>query len=146
MNGQNKIIQCEKIDAVTITDRISLTGNGAKHVSVNVNESITLNELIQKALNSVGKKTFFDYSGLGRGNSLPNNCQNFAKYILQAANCWTPVVEKFTFQDLSELAKEFPQYAKVIMNIITDAGQIVNNVRGAGLKKRKPRKKKIILD
>ena len=36
-------------------------------------------------------------------------------------------------QDLNELSREFPEYAKAIMNVITDTAQIYDNVSGAGL-------------
>ena len=125
-DGKIKRIQYEKIDAVTITDNVNMNGNDVEAVSVNVNIPITFSQAIEKAINTVGKKTYFDY------NPFFNNCQFALSYLLKACNAWTPLIEKFTMQDLTEAAKEIPSYTKAIMKFTTDAGQIANNVLGKG--------------
>jgi len=133
VDGRRKTIQAEKVDAVTITDKISLVGKGVQHVAVNIVEPITLQEVMDKAIKANGTKKFFDYSGLGIGNQPPNNCQYWCKMVLEQCGGWTETVAKFTMQDLTELAKEMPEISKRIMNAVTDAGQVANHLRGAGL-------------
>ena len=132
-NGRNKILQYEKVNAVSISEKISLVGHKVQNRQMNVNQSITLNEAVQMTINRVGKEKYFDYSGLGRNGGEPNNCQYFCKYFLETIGCWTPTIRNFTMQDLNELSREFPEYAKAIMNVITDTAQIYDNVSGAGL-------------
>ena len=92
---------------------------------------------MEKAINSVGEKKFFDYSGLGIGNEPPNNCQYWCKYVLEACKAWTSTVSKFTMQNIEELAKEIPELTKHIMNKVTDLGQLANKWLGKGLHKLK---------
>ena len=127
-SGEEKSIMCEKVDAVTIQPRVTISGQGAMEYRTPFKpDSYTLLELITKARQMVGDKVFFDY------NAFSNNCQFFCSYILKACNVWTPPVAEFVMQDISELSKEMPTLTKTIMQATTDLGQIVNHVTGAGL-------------
>ncbi|MDR3598650.1 hypothetical protein, partial [Clostridium sp.] len=63
----------------------------------------------------------------------PNNCQTWCQYVLEAGNCWTANVQTFVKQDVTEIAKQLPEYAKKIMNVVTDLGAISNHVLGKGM-------------
>jgi hypothetical protein len=63
-------------------------------------KSITLNELVDKTIQTVGKKQFFEYDGFGG-----QNCQNAVSDILRSNGLLTKDATDFTMQDLSEHKK-----------------------------------------
>ena len=126
-NGQIKNIMIEKVDAVTISSMISMTGDNVEYIEIPVNKKLTINQMCNNALDKVGNKTFFDY------DAFKNNCQSFLMYLLENSGLLTPEAKKFIHQDVSELAKNIPQFSKTIMNKITDLGQIANKLMGKGL-------------
>jgi hypothetical protein len=131
-NGSPINIMIEKVDAVTISTKISM--DKAQYLEVPMKgQSLTINEMVDKAIAKVGNKTFFDYSGLGVGNQPPNNCQYFILYLLQNSNLLDQKSKDFLFQDVEKLAQQMPEYAKKIMNTVTDLGQLGNKWLGKGL-------------
>lgn len=126
-DGKLQPIMCEKVDAVTIQPRVTISGHGASHMQAPVQPGMfTLKQLLDKARESVGDKTFFDY------DPFRNNCQSFTKYILEACNAWTEKVKEFVFQDVAELSKEMPEFSKKFMKATTDIGQLANKWLGKG--------------
>lgn len=126
-SGGTKDIMVEKVDAVTVSPNIRMNGSKVQTMNVNVTPNqYTLEEVLNIARRGVGDQTFFDY------NPFKNNCQYFCSYILKACKSYSQQVRAFVFQDVTELAKEMPSYAKTIMQATTDLGQIANHVRGAG--------------
>jgi hypothetical protein len=133
-NGTNRNIMIEKVDAVTISPTISMTGNKVEYFTIPLNgKQITINEMVDKAKQAVGDKKFFDYSGLGLGNEPPNNCQYFLLYLLQNSGLLSESAKNFIFQDVEQLAKKMPEFSKRIMNAVTDLGQISNKLLGKGI-------------
>ena len=128
-----KEIMIEKIDAVTISPDIRMKGKNVEYHEVpGVYDGLTLNNMMTQARRDVGDKTFFDYTGLGIGDKPPNNCQYFLKYLLTAVGLDDSATMSFVMQDVTELAKQMPEYSKKIMNAVTDAGMITNNILGKG--------------
>jgi hypothetical protein len=126
-SGSLKNIMCEKVDAVTIQPKITINGEGSKYLQAPIQQGMyTLRQLIEKARQDVGDKTFFDYDGF------KNNCQYFCSYILKAGHCYSDKVKEFVMQDVQEMAKEMPELSKRIMNGVTDLGQLANKWMGKG--------------
>ena len=133
-NGATKNVMVEKVDAVTISPTVTMNSNKTEYQEVPLGgRTLTLNSMVDKALNRVGAKMFFDYSGLGVGNAPPNNCQYFIKYLLENSGLLDARSKSFLFQDVEKLAKQMPEYAKTIMNGVTDLGQLANKWMGKGL-------------
>ena len=126
-NGQSKMIMIEKVDAVTISSTISMTGDNVEYLEIPVNKKITINQMCKNAIDKVGNKTFFDY------DSFKNNCQSFLLMLLENSGLLTQQAKNFIYQDVQELAKDIPEFSKKIMNKITDIGQIANKLLGKGL-------------
>lgn len=128
-NGQLKEIQFEKVEAVKFFENVNVSGDDVEYLIVPLlNQTTTLNQMTEKARMAVGDKTYFDY------NAFSNNCQYFIKYnILNGLNVWNDKINDFVMQDVSKLAKEIPDYAKNVMNTITDLGQIGDNLIGGNL-------------
>lgn len=134
-DGTLKEIQFEKVEAVKFYENVNVSGDDVEFLIVPLpNNTTTLNMMTEKARMAVGDKTYFDYSAFGKDGEQPNNCQWFVKYNLQnGLNVWNDKIEKFVMQDVSEIKKEMPEYAKDVMNTITDMGQIADNLMGGKL-------------
>ena len=119
---KNEVIEISntfKIDKDTTMVDVSLEG---KH--------ITLNELLQNTINTVGKQQVFIYSPWS------NNCQRFILDILQSNGLLTEKDKQFIYQDITELVKELPWYTKAIGQKVTDTAHQFNILaQGEGLKK-----------
>ena len=133
-SGGTKDVMVEKVDAVTISPTVTMNSSKTEYQEVPLRgQTLTLNAMVDKALSKVGAKMFFDYSGLGVGNAPPNNCQYFIKYLLENSGLLDVRGKSFLFQDVEKLARQMPEYAKTIMNGVTDLGQLANKWMGKGL-------------
>ena len=133
-SGGTKDVMVEKVDAVTISPTVTMNSSKTEYQEVPLRgQTLTLNAMVDKALAKVGAKMFFDYSGLGVGNAPPNNCQYFIKYLLENSGLLDVRGKSFLFQDVEKLARQMPEYAKTIMNGVTDLGQLANKWMGKGL-------------
>lgn len=134
-NGKLHEIQFEKVEAVKFFESVNVSGSDVEYLVVPLlNQNITLNAMTEKARLAVGDKTYFDYRALGTDTSPPNNCQYFIKYnLMDGLNIWNGKINSFVMQDVNKLGKEMPEYTKTIMNSITDAGQIVDNLTGGSV-------------
>jgi hypothetical protein len=90
-------------------------------------QNLTVYELLTNTLNRIGESRFFLYDGLN------NNCQIFIKDILESNNMYSPKINEFLFQDLTELKQQLPSYVGKTMNMATDLGAIASQLMGAGL-------------
>lgn len=124
-NGSN--IYIEKIDAVTISTTDKIKGNDTQYLQVQSPNNLSLSQFVDGSRSYVNNdKKFFDY------DAFTNNCQIFVGYFLNSIGKYGKAEKDFLYQDVSNLSKEMPTYAKTIMNGITNLGQIFNRVRGAG--------------
>lgn len=134
VNGKHKTVQFEKVQAVKFYDGQNISGSDVEYLDVPINENITLNQMTEKARQAVGDKKYFDYSGLGMNGQPPNNCQYFIKYNLEdGLGIWNSEINDFVMQDLTDLSEKMPTVSKKIMNTITDAGMIADNIMGGNL-------------
>jgi hypothetical protein len=88
---------------------------------------MTINELLEKARNSVGDDKYFLYDGLS------NNCQWYIRYILESNGLYTEQAKSFLFQSMDEVKKEIQPYVGKIMNAVTNTGTIFAQLLGKGL-------------
>lgn len=89
-------------------------------------KSLTLNELVNNALNKVGKQKFFLY------DAFTNNCQYFIMYLLEYSGLLTPQSKGFIFQPMEEIVKKLPGYVPKMARFITDLGASWNKLSGQG--------------
>ena len=126
-SGQETMIMMEKVDAVTISNKISMTGDNVEYVEVPLTKQLTINEMVNTAISKVGKQIYFDY------NFENNNCQKWLMMNLENSGLLTESVKQFIYQDLSQIASKMSGVSKGIIGAVTDLGQLVNKWRGAGL-------------
>ena len=87
---------------------------------------ITINKMLDKLLEKVSKDQIFLYSGL------KNNCQQFVKDILQSNNMWNNDLDKFIYQDLTNLKKDLPSFTGKIMDGVTNIANVGKKLIGQG--------------
>jgi hypothetical protein len=92
-------------------------------------DSITLDELVKKPLERIGKERYFVY------DPFKQNCQAFISLVLNTFGLLTPKVKEFVYQDISEIVKNLPFYVRYVGKAITDIDATISKVSGAGNKK-----------
>jgi len=116
----------EKNESVKITH--SFDRSGAEFVKVPVTKNVTLSEFIMRGINSLGKKSFYDYS------AFTHNCQEFLTVLLQSSGLLTPEIRKFINQDAQSILRHLPGYTSKLANLITDiAGSVGSVISGNGI-------------
>ena len=124
VNGKNIIM--EKNEAVNVSTSYK-TSKDTEVFNIPLNnKSITIYELLEKARNKVGDKTFFDY------NAFTNNCQFFIKYLLENSDLYSDGAKNFLFQDLKSIYENLPSYVPKIAKAVTTTGAIFNKITGQG--------------
>jgi len=98
---------------------------------ISVSKDITFNELIENTRKYMGDSNFTSYS------AEKNNCQNFLNSILTANGIGNEDVKKWIKQDTDKVFKEVPAFAKVLGDLSTTAGAVVNRlIEGEGRPRR----------
>ncbi len=124
----NKNIMIQKLEDVDI-DTSYKTNKDTEVLEVPIyNKDITLNDFVENTRKAVGDYTFFSY------DPFVNNCQWFIKYLLNSNGLLTNEADKFLFQNIEELTKQMPAYARKISRVITDTAATVSKIRGKGEK------------
>jgi hypothetical protein len=131
-SNQYRVVEMEKVEAIMIRVGRSVSGADVEVRMMKVGQPFTLKTMVDTAIAKVGAPTYFGYSGLGTGTTAPNNCQWFLKYNLEAVGLFTPTFQNFIFQDVEDIAKGIPEYAKRIMDSVTDLGKTASILSGAG--------------
>ena len=98
--------------------------------------SISVNNLVKKTLDRIGKEDFFIY------DPFEKNCQIFVKSVLETFGLYDRNSENFVYQDIREIVKELPFYVKWTAKAITDTSSFVKKITGAGQKNDKKNDKK----
>jgi len=124
VGGKNIII--EKNEVVNISTSYKTNSNTQTYPVNLENKEFTLIEMVNKCRERMGDKSFFDY------DAFSNNCQVFIKNMLEGMGIYNTQIEKFLFQDLSEIYKQLPSYTSKIAKLITRAGAFVSRLRGDG--------------
>jgi hypothetical protein len=138
--GHTSSIICEKNATINVSTNISNYKKDSQTMEVPLKgKSITINELLNNALQKVGKEQFFLYSAHS------NNCQSFVIFLLESSGLLDSKIKDFVLQDLTELFKELPKYLPVVMNAVTDLGSRATHAFG-GNKKTVPKTKQGILN
>jgi len=98
---------------------------------ITVNKSLTFNELMENTRKYMGDNNFTSY------NAEKNNCQNFLLGILNGNGIGTDAEKKWIKQDTEQVFKEIPTFSKVLGNLATTAGAVVDRlVQGEGRPRR----------
>jgi hypothetical protein len=92
------------------------------------NNSITLDELVKKPLERIGKEKYFVYE------AFKQNCQIFISDVLKTFNLFSPKAKEFIYQDISEIVKRLPFFVKFIAKTVTDIDATKSKITGAGHK------------
>jgi len=114
----------EKIERVNVSYSISKP-QGLEELSISVPADLTVEMLINKTKDRMGKTKFLDYDGFN------NNCQDFMMNILQANGLSNDENIKFVKQDTQVLFKDSPLLRKVSKKL-TDIGASVNVLMKGG--------------
>ena len=56
----------------------------------------------------------------------------FVKNLLDCSNLNTPIIDKFVYQDMSEIASKLPSFIGRIANVATDTASVINKLTGQG--------------
>ena len=88
--------------------------------------SITINELVKKPLERIGKKDYFIY------DPFKLNCQIFIKSILETFGLYNNNANNFIYQDISDIVKNLPFYVKWTAKKVTDISSFGKKISGAG--------------
>jgi hypothetical protein len=91
--------------------------------------SISVNDLVKKPLDRIGKKDYFIYSPFSQ------NCQIFIKAILETFGLYNKKADEFVYQDIRDIVKELPFYVKWSGKAVTDTTAFAKKISGAGHKK-----------
>ena len=91
-------------------------------------DSITLDELVKKPLEKIGKEKYFIY------NPFSQNCQIFLSEVLKTFNLYSPKAKEFVYQNISEIVERLPFYVEYIAKTVTDIDATVSKLSGAGHK------------
>ncbi len=96
---------------------------------ISINKHITLNELLQNTIKTVGLKQFFVYSPWS------TNCQQFLLDILHSNGLLTEKAKHFIYQDITQLVENLPWITKQIGQKTTDLAHTMDVlVHGQALK------------
>ena len=91
-------------------------------------DSLTLDELVKKPLEKIGKEKYFIYSPFNQ------NCQIFISDVLKTFNLYSPKAKEFVYQNISEIVERLPFYVEYVAKTVTDIDATVSKVTGAGHK------------
>jgi hypothetical protein len=120
-------IVIEKNEQINISTSYNVNEKSESQI-INLNGLIiTVNEMLEKARQSVGDDKYFLYDGLS------NNCQWYIRYILESNGLYSEQAKSFLFQSLDEIKKDIQPYVGKVMNAVTDTGAIVSQLLGKGL-------------
>jgi len=105
--------------------------NNSETLNILVNKNINFNELFENTRKAMGNSNFSSY------NAETNNCQVFLTAVLNSNKLGTDSDKKWIKQDTDALFKEIPTFSKIIGNLATTAGAVVDRVlQGEGRPRR----------
>jgi hypothetical protein len=128
-----KKILVEKNEQINITDQIK-TSSESEYMKVEINKNITLNEMLNNSINTIGKDKHYIYDAFNRSGG--GNCQTFILYLLNASGLLKDTYYDFIYQDISKLYQELPPYIGTVAKNATDAASDINTLIGTGLHER----------
>ena len=117
----NKNIIVEKNSVINLAGDYKTTDK-TEVLDIPFNKTITLKGMFDKTLNRIGNKKMFLYDAFNRGEA--TNCQGFIKEMLISENLYSPDVDKFVFQDLTNIMKSTHSYVPTVARAVTDIGAV----------------------
>lgn len=90
--------------------------------------SITVNDLVKKPLDRIGKNNYFVY------DPFKLNCQIFIRSVLEPFGLYNNKVNDFVYQDLTDIIQNLPFYVKWTGKAVTDISAFGKKITGAGVK------------
>jgi hypothetical protein len=88
--------------------------------------SITVNDLVKKPLDRIGKNNYFVY------DPFKLHCQIFIKSVLETFGLYNNKVNDFVYQDLTDIIKNLPFYVSWVGKAATDISAFGKKITGAG--------------
>tara|TARA_R110002072_G_scaffold7864_1_gene41943 strand:- start:1475 stop:2161 length:687 start_codon:yes stop_codon:yes gene_type:complete len=122
------VISFEKNSIVTMTeDDVRCSTKDTECVKLDYpTDSITLDDLVRKPLERIGKEKYFIY------DPFKQNCQIFIRAVLETFGLYNKKVDDFVYQDITDIVKELPWYVKYVAKGVTDLDATISKVSGAG--------------
>ena len=114
----------EKNEVLNIAQTVQMK-EGAETYPIEINEPITINQILDNTRKYQTDSKFFKYS------AYDNNCQDFILALLKSNNLGNEDVYRFVKQDTEEIFRSNP-YLRKLANTITD---IAGRFTGAGQKR-----------
>ena len=125
-----EVITIEKNEAIRIAKGYTYDeSEGMEFMAVpfdEINNKLTLNELLEKTRKRIGDHYFYQY------NLKDNNCQKFIINILKSNDLLTPELKEFIEQDVLELFKSLPSFADKFAQFATDSYAKIKEFLGQG--------------
>ena len=116
-------IRIEKTEVLCIDDMYTEKPDMEK-IPIQINGSITMNELLNNAVNKVGKDKIFHYS------AFQNNCQVFVQDVLESNGMYNDEIHKFVFQPMDDVVKNMNGLVPTMANAFTDTKAYINRLIG----------------
>ena len=126
-NGNSKNILIEKNEVINIDDEYN-TSKDSTEIKLDVkNNNLTINDVLEKTLKSIGEDKFFKYSAFSL------NCQQFIRDVVKfGLNSLNKEVDNFIYQDISKIMEEMPDYVNKIAQGTTDFAAVLDKLIGRG--------------
>ena len=96
--------------------------SGAESISIPLKGSITLPEMMDKAIKKFGSKKIWRY------NAFSTNCQAFISHLLSAVGLLTGKAKAFIYQPVDKLVKELPGYTGEAAKKVTDTAAVFDRI------------------
>ena len=90
--------------------------------------SMTVNDLVKKPLDRIGKNNYFVY------DPFKLNCQIFIKSVLETFGLYNSNINNFVYQDLTNIIENLPFYVSWVGKAVTDISAFGKKISGAGVK------------
>jgi len=124
-DGVHKRVVVEKNAVINVSTSITNEPD-AEFLSIPVNSSLTLRQLMDNGQAAMGAK-WFPY------DPFTNNCQHFIQGLLRANGLLTQAANEWLFQDMSEVQKHISGVSQTLMRGITRVGAIADRLLGRGM-------------
>ncbi len=119
--GHNFIL--EKIDHINIMNDNTLDRKDLEQVAVPLHGALTLNIIMQKTQQQMGREKFIKYS------SRDSNCQDFVSNVLSSSGLLTPELQAFIKQPVQNIIND---RTSRMANVFTDLGASVDVLKQGG--------------
>jgi len=101
---------------------LGYTDKTAEFINIPITKNITFGELLENAQKGMGPK-YFEYDPF-----FGNNCQVYAKSLLEYSGLLTPEADSFIFQPLDTIIQQIPKSTPIIARAVTQLGAFFANI------------------